>query len=79
MIDVKIFHIALVPMTIYSLTVRETTDGALYGVMAEDNISRLIYADITDQNDGLQELVSLCNKLELDVCQLEDVLEDFLC
>ena len=34
--------------------------------------------DVTDDKDRLCELVDLCNSLELSVCHLSDVVEDFL-
>jgi hypothetical protein len=34
--------------------------------------------DVTDDKDRLCDLVDLCNSLELSVCHLYDVVEDFL-
>lgn len=45
-----------------------------------DNISVLCeMTDITDERDKLQKLVELCNKKQLDIDHLPNVVDDFLC
>ena len=45
-----------------------------------DNISVLCeMTDITDERDKLQKLVELCNKKQLDIDHLQNVVDDFLC
>ena len=65
-------------MASYYLTTHITAGGTSYGVTGTDNRTTVTYADVTDKKDELERLVLLCNELSLDLCQLEDVLEDFL-
>ena len=65
-------------MANYYLTTHITAGGTSYGVTGTDNHIAVTYADVTDKKDELERLVLLCNELSLDLCQLEDVLEDFL-
>ena len=45
-----------------------------------DNISVLCeMTDITDERDKLQKLVELCNKKQLDIDHLPNVVDNFLC
>ena len=64
--------------TMYELTETPSVEGNLYGVVWKDDDQTLCYNAITDNKEELQALVLLCNQLQLDKCQLEDVLDDFL-
>lgn len=68
----------------YSITVAELYDNELkqstiYGIEYNDGSRKLTIADITTDYKRLRRLVDLCNELELEVSQLNDVVEDFLC
>lgn len=47
---------------------------------AEDGTATVVASvhDVTDDKQALSELVSLCNRLELSIVHLSDVVEDFL-
>ena len=60
------------------MTTHITAGGTSYGVTGTDNRITVAYADVTDKKDELERLVLLCNQLSLELCQLGDVLEDFL-
>ncbi len=34
--------------------------------------------EITDNESQIKELVDMCNEYELDICHLDDIIEDFL-
>lgn len=68
----------------YSITVAELYDNELkqltiYGIEYNDGSRKLTIADITTDYKRLRRLVDFCNELELEVSQLNDVVEDFLC
>ena len=67
---------------IYSLGVSSRTSYgiAAYSDSAQDGTATVIAVinDITTDKQALQELVSLCNSLELSAVHLWDVVEDFL-
>ena len=67
---------------IYSLG---TESRRAYGIAAyadseEDGTATIVSSvrDITDDKQALMNLVSLCNRLELSIIHLNDVVEDFL-
>ena len=62
----------------YELTETPSEEGYLYGVRWIAGNRSICYDAITDDKDELQQLVLLCNRLQLDTNQLEDVLDDFL-
>ena len=45
-----------------------------YGIQYADRV----IDDITLDKGALERLVELCNRLELSVCHIDDVIEDFL-
>ena len=52
-----------------------------YGIDAVDEISDAPVRSIMDisiEKEPLENLVSLCNKLQLDLLQLDDAIQDFL-
>ena len=67
---------------IYSLgTDLRTSYGiAAYAESVEDGTATIVVSvhDITTDKQALDELVSLCNRLELSTVHLMDVVEDFL-
>lgn len=67
----------------YSIIVSEccenkSEESIIYGIEYNDNESHVIVDDITVDYARLNKLVSLCNELDLDVSQINDVVEDFL-
>ncbi len=67
----------------YSITVTELYDDELkqltiYGIEYSNGERKLVITDITEDYKRLKRLVDLCNELELEVSQLNDVVEDFL-
>lgn len=67
----------------YSITVTELCDDqfrqlSIYGIEYSDNEKTLAVTDITTDYERLKRLVDLCNELELEVSQFNDVIEDFL-
>ena len=54
-----------------------------YGISAEDTSSRglpiVCIQDITSDKNSLEHLVDLCNRKNLSLIHLNDVVEDFLC
>lgn len=67
----------------YSITVTELYDDELkqltiYGIEYSNGERKLMITDITADYGRLKRLVDLCNELELEVSQLNDVVEDFL-
>ena len=54
-----------------------------YGISAEDTSSRdlsiVCIQDITSDKSSLERLVDLCNRKNLSLIHLRDVVEDFLC
>ena len=67
---------------IYSIgTDLRTSYGiAAYADSAEDGTATIVASihDVTTDKQALDELVSLCNRLELSTVHLVDVVEDFL-
>ena len=66
----------------YSITVTELYDDELkqltiYGIEYSNGERKLVITDITEDYKRLKRLVDLCNELELEVSQLNDVVEDF--
>ena len=53
---------------------------AAYADSAEDGTATVVASvhDVTSNKQALDELVSLCNRLELSTVHLMDVVEDFL-
>lgn len=67
----------------YSITVTELYDNelkklAIYGIEYSNGERTLVIEDITTDYGRLKRLIDLCNELELEVSQLNDVIEDFL-
>lgn len=67
----------------YSITVTELYDNELkqltiYGIEYSNGERKLVITDIIEDYKRLKRLVDLCNELELEVSQLNDVVEDFL-
>lgn len=67
----------------YSITVTELHDDELkqltiYGIEYSNGERKLAIIDVTTDYERLKRLVDLCNELELEVSQLNDVVEDFL-
>lgn len=67
----------------YSITVTELYDDklkqlAIYGIEYSNGERTLVIEDITTDYERLKRLINLCNELELEVSQLNDVVEDFL-
>ena len=73
----------------YGMTKEEYSLGAdirvSYGIVAyanaeEDNTATIVASvhDVTSDKKALSELVALCNRLELSLIHLDDVIEDFL-
>lgn len=67
----------------YSITITELYDDELkqlttYGIEYSNGERKLEITDITEDYKRLKRLVDLCNELELEVSQLNDVVEDFL-
>lgn len=67
----------------YSITVTECYDhnpqqSTIYGIKYSDGHKTFTINDITTDYERLERLVNLCNELELEVSQLNDVVEDFL-
>lgn len=51
-----------------------------YGIAVTDgegNVLRCVH-DITCDGDSLEALAALCTRLELSLCHLDDVIEDYL-
>ncbi|MCI5656308.1 MAG: DUF6514 family protein [Candidatus Pseudoruminococcus sp.] len=70
-------------MKYYSITVTELYDDELkqlttYGIEYNNGERKFTIADISTDYGQLKQLVDLCNELELEVSQLNDVVEDFL-
>lgn len=36
------------------------------------------YYDITENYDDISELINMCNSLEIDLCHIDDIIEDYL-
>ena len=54
-----------------------------YGVAAVEECDGVVsvletFGDLSDDENKVKELVRTCNELELDDCQLGDVIDDFL-
>ena len=66
---------------VYSLdTERRVSYGIAAYADAEDGTATIVASvhDITADRHALSELVELCNRLELSLLHLDDVIEDFL-
>ena len=67
---------------IYSLghSFRTSYGIAAYADSAEDGTATIVASvhDVTADKQSLDELASLCNRLELSTIHLNDVVEDFL-
>lgn len=55
--------------TAYGVAVGVEQDGCLFTLES--------FSDVCSEREGLDELVGMCNSLELDCDHLRDVLEDF--
>lgn len=66
----------------YSIITSEYCDSSgeqkVYGIEFNDDIKHMVVSDITTDYERLKNLVDLCNELELDVLQINEVIEDFL-
>lgn len=68
----EIYYLGINSRTSYGIAAyADTTDNGTAAVIASLH-------DITDDRDSLVELVLLCNRLELSLFHLNDVIEDFL-
>ena len=65
-------------LTAEALNICESTQNC-YGIRClENGVESIRYPDILPDKEKVEELVDLCNALELDPLHLEDVLLDFL-
>lgn len=50
-----------------------------YGIEMTEGKTKVRKSDITCSYPKIKKLCSLCNRLKLDACHIDDVIEDFLC
>lgn len=49
------------------------------GIVAKDNgICVRVLDDICDNKIDILSLVDMCNELEIELCQIDDIIEDYL-
>lgn len=70
-------------MTVKSYYHNESVDRVGFGIAVTEEVDGEIIiletiADISDDRHVVDQLVTLCNKLLLDPCQLQNVVEDYL-
>lgn len=65
---------------VYTVFSEKVADYIAYGICVTDEQGNLLKSvhDITCDAASLESLVVLCNRLELSLCHLDDVIEDFL-
>lgn len=77
MIYVNFFHIVRIDMSCYKLTENEEeTPG--YGIEAVTDDMTVRCDGVTTDKTAMIKLVALCNDSELEICHLDDILEDYL-
>lgn len=63
----------------YEKNVNRNNGDVGYGIDAILNNKIVKCIDnITDDKDDIEKIVALCNELELELCHLNDVIEDYL-
>lgn len=66
-------------MTHYKLIKNKDTHGFDYGITVLTKDSHTVeYPNISDRKNELEQLVNLCNNLEVEHCHFEEILDDFL-
>lgn len=79
--SVNLFHIYFTfiwrIMTTYQLTENEDSDCP-YGIEALSDGTSLRYDNVTSDRASMEAIVGICNEGGLEICHLEDILEDFL-
>ena len=56
----------------------EGREYTAYGIRAESKDNALVISDISTEKEEINTLVELCNREELDIIHIYDVVEDFL-
>ncbi|MEE0913089.1 MAG: DUF6514 family protein [Ruminococcus sp.] len=64
---------------IYKISIANFCSHAEYGIEAYDgNILLKSIDSITDSRSDIEKIASLCNELKIELCHLEDIIEDYL-
>lgn len=66
-------------MIIYMLNTSDNNSQQEYGISAYSNgiLKKAVYSITSDKQD-VAKLVSICNELKVDICHLDDIVEDYL-
>ncbi len=66
-------------MISYIINSTEKNCGKKYGidVLLDGNLIKSV-EDITDKLDDIKNLVSICNELDISLCHIDDIIEDYL-
>lgn len=79
MMNVKKMHTRVNNMAKYELTQSKDPHGFIYGIKILTKDLRVVtYENISNQKNELEQLVNLCNDLDVDLCHIEDILDDFM-
>lgn len=66
-------------MSHYKLIKNKDDHGFDYGItVLSKDLSAVEYPNISDRKNELEQLVNLCNSLEVEQCHFEEILDDFL-
>ncbi len=60
-----------------NITTNELCNEFGISAFSGDTLIKSVYS-ITDNKNDVVELIDMCNELELDVCHLDDIVEDYL-
>lgn len=66
-------------MIIYMLNISDNNSQKEYGISAYSNgiLEKAVYS-ITSYKQDVVQLISICNELKVDICHLDDIIEDYL-
>lgn len=66
-------------MIIYMLNISDNNSQKEYGISAYSNgiLEKAVYS-ITSNKQDVVQLISICNELKVDICHLDDIIEDYL-
>lgn len=66
-------------MLLYEYACKESNSETLYGINVFEN-GILVYSieEITGSRSDILRLTNLCNELNIELCHLDDIVEDYL-
>ncbi|MEE1319889.1 MAG: DUF6514 family protein [Ruminococcus sp.] len=63
----------------YKISISNFCSHTEYGIEAFDGNTLLKSIDcITDSRSDIEKITSLCNELNIELCHLDDIIEDYL-